>query len=116
MKIKPLLLIAALATLITSCTVQSPNLYTWGDYSNASYEFIKSRSEKDKEALIQVYDKMIKKQTGSRKTVPPGIYADYGYLLIQNGKTDQGKKMLEMEMELYPESKIFIQKILKNVQ
>ena len=31
------------------------------------------------------YEKVIEKQKGSRKVVPPGVNAEYGYLLIKSG-------------------------------
>ena len=48
--------------------------------------------------------------------MPPGVYADYGYILLQIGKTDEGKELLMKEVELYPESKIFIDRILKMLE
>lgn len=116
MKINSLLALAAFATIVSSCTIQSPSLYSWSNYSDATYNYIKSKSETDRDALIKTYEKIIKKQNGARRTVPPGIYADYGYLLIEIGRTEEGKAMLEKEVELYPESAIFIKQILKNIQ
>ena len=46
---------------------------------------------------------------------PPGIYADYGWLLIQNNKVDEGVEMLYAEIELYPESEVFITRMLKEL-
>ena len=68
------------------------------------------------ENLIKTYDMIISKQTESRGIVPPGIYADYGYLLLQSGKTKEGKAMLEKEVELYPESAVFVNSLLKRVK
>jgi hypothetical protein len=48
--------------------------------------------------------------------VPPGVYADYGFILLQASKTDQGREMLEREVALYPESKQFIDRILKLIE
>jgi hypothetical protein len=115
MKIKSMFSLITLTAIFCSCTV-STQLYTWGDYSNATYNFIKTRTDKDRDELITCYKEIIKNQSGERKTVPPGIYADYGYLLIQTGKSDEGKQMLSKEIELYPESKVFIEKIIKNIQ
>jgi len=115
MNFKTLITAFAALLLITSCTTQAPKMYTWGDYSNATYNFIKSHSDADRDALIKTYENIIKKQKGTRKVVPPGIYADYGYLLIQIGQDQKGKEMLEKEVALYPESKVFIERIINNV-
>ena len=66
--------------------------------------------------LIKTYQVIIAKQTGTRSVVPPGIYADYGFLLLQLNKTVEGKEMLLKEISLYPESKVFIDRILNKLQ
>ncbi len=101
--------------LLASCTVQKP-LYSWDRYESASYNFLKNSNEKSINDLIEAYQNIIEKQKGSRGVVPPGIYADYGFLLLQANKTAEGKEMLLKEMELYPESKIFIERILKIIE
>ena len=96
---------------LTSCATQT--LYSWGNYDDTSYKYLKNSDEKSTQALMKTYQQLIEKQTGTRKTVPPGVYADYGFLLLQANKTAEGKEMLQKEIELYPESKVFIERILK---
>jgi hypothetical protein len=108
---KKLLLIATIATL-TSCSAPT-NLYTWSKYEASSYNFLKNTNETTTNKLSEEYQKIIKKQKGIRGAVPPGVYADYGFLLLQTNNMVQAKEMLQKEIELYPESKIFIDKIIK---
>lgn len=100
---------------MASCTVQKP-LYTWDKYEVTSYNYLKNNDEKSTQALIETYQNIIEKQQGSRGVVPPGVYADYGFILLQDNKTDEGKAMLLKEVELYPESKTFIDRILKMIE
>jgi len=102
-------------TFLCSCSSKK-NLYTWANYDTSSYNYIKNRDEKSINQLIETYNKVIEKQKGSRACVPPGIYADYGFLLIQNNKEEKGKELLVLETSLYPESKIFIDKILQMIE
>ena len=102
-------------TLLVSCTTQKP-LYTWGKYEATSYNYLKDNDEKTLLALIENYQKIIENQKGSRKEVPPGVYADYGFILLQAKKVKEGKEMLAMEIANYPESKIFIDRILKMIE
>lgn len=102
--------------LISSCGAPS-TLYTWGNkkkynYHNASYNYLKVSDEKSINALKASYINIIEKQRGTRNTVPPGIYADYGFLLVSIDETEKGIQMLKQEMVLYPESKVFITRIL----
>ncbi|MDR3297346.1 MAG: DUF4810 domain-containing protein [Prevotellaceae bacterium] len=104
--------ICAALCLASSCSTQKP-LYSWDKYNNASYSYLKNSDEAALQELIKTYQKIIAKQTGSRGVVPPGIYADYGFLLLQADKISEGKAMLLKELELYPESKVFVDRILK---
>lgn len=97
---------------LASCTSTKP-LYSWGKYEISSYNYLKNNDEKSSQELIKNYKAIITKQKGSRQVVPPGIYADYGFILLQSGKTEEGNAMIEKEIALYPESKIFIDRITK---
>ncbi len=103
-----------LAMLLSSCA--STKLYSWYDYQEDYYHYVKTNDKKTFDDLVKTYEKIISTQKETRGVVPPGIYADYGYLLIQNGKTAEGKAMLAKELELYPESKVFVGSILKRVK
>jgi hypothetical protein len=101
--------------LLASCATRKP-LYSWDKYEIASYNYLKNSDEKSTQELIETYQKIIEKQKGTRGVVPPGIYADYGFVLLQANKTEEGKAMLLKEIALYPESKIFIDRILKIIE
>lgn len=101
--------------LFSSCTVQQP-LYSWSKYEQASYSYLKNSDEKSTQFLIENYQNIIDKQDGTRKTVPPGVYADYGFVLLQSDRKEEGKSMLLKEIETYPESKVFITTVLKMLE
>ena len=109
------ILVTALLCFASCTTTQAP-LYTWDKYYITSYNYLKDNDEKAMQELIKTYQNIINKQYGARKTVPPGIYADYGFLLLQADRNDEGKKMLQMEIALYPESAVFINRILKMLE
>jgi hypothetical protein len=92
-------------------------MYNWSTYDLASYKYIKNNDEESLKELLKVYDTIINGQANTvRQTVPPGICADYGYMLIKAGKTEEGTKLLKEEIELYPESKTFVTQILGMVK
>lgn len=101
--------------LCISCNVQKP-LYTWSKYDLTSYNYLKNKDEKSTQALMTSYKNIIEKQKGSRGVVPPGVYADYGFVLLMSNRTEEGKNMLTKEISLYPESKIFIDRVLKTIE
>lgn len=112
---RKIIYLAITVVLFTSCDAPK-SLYTWGKYETTSYNYVKNSNEKSTQLLIEDYQKIIDKQKGTRGIVPPGIYADYGFVLIQANRTEEGKAMLQKEIELYPESKTFIDKIYKMLE
>ncbi len=101
-------------TILASCA--PAKMYYWGQYDQVMYQHNKNQTEDTKADLLKVYEDIIKnKNKGSRKEVPPGVYADYGYLLIQEGQIAKGKEMLEMELAIYPESKKIVEYILNKI-
>lgn len=109
---KKSIILAISIVMLASCSSKKA-LYTWDKYEVASYNYLKNSDEKSTQELIKTYQRIIKKQKGSRKVVPPGIYADYGFLLLQSDQTEEGTAMLKKEIKLYPESQLFIDRILK---
>jgi hypothetical protein len=109
---KKLLVLFIPVALLSSCAVNKP-LYSWNKYDITTYNYLKKNDEKSTQEIIKNYELIIAKQKGTRQTVPPGIYADYGYVLLQSGRIEEGNAMLEKEIALYPESKIFIDRIIK---
>ena len=85
----------ALGALLLSSCATTPSLYGWGNYEATSYAVAKTPSEQNLQRLIQVYEELITHPKGTRQLPPPGICAEYGYLLIKQGKPEEGRKLLE---------------------
>lgn len=104
----------SLVTFLASCA--PVKMYYWGQYNQAKYQHNKKQTDETMENLIAVYVDIInKKSKGTSNKVPPGIYADYGYLLIQKGEIERGKEMLEKEIAEYPESERIVAYILNKI-
>lgn len=112
----------ALISLISCGT--SKNLYTWNNYDQSSYDYLKKL---DNESLITFETTLkeiieskprFKRQSKNHKTpkIAPGICAEYGYFLLKKGNQTEAVKMFKKEIALYPESKIFIDRILKKLE
>ncbi len=108
---KKILLFGFSLFMLTSC-MTSTSLYDWKNYETTSYLYYKKQTPEATEQLMKTYEAMINKPNGSRKTIAPGICAEYGYFLLQNGKKAEGVAMLKKERELYPESKVFMDRLI----
>lgn len=143
---KKLALAALTVVLLSSCGAAN-SLYYWGGtrgettaYEKLAYQSYDKQTPKSICGLIAVYEEMVIKPGGTRRVPPPGICAEYGYLLLQPetaaifldnataaqkklfGSGDyetlfmeRGREMLRKEMELYPESVRFIEPLIKKL-
>lgn len=135
-----------IAVLMLSCLVgRSQDLYYWGGkdgnatrYEQLSYKSTGTQTQKSLCKLICVYEKMVSNPGGLRKMPPPGICAEYGYLLLKpetaeafiNAATPEqkrvfdrqdypqffkeyGEKLLTQEFVYYPESEKFLRPLLE---
>jgi hypothetical protein len=115
MKIKNLVFLLCFPLIVMSCATQK-TLYNWGNYQEASYQYMKTNTEQDLEKLLERYQYLIDNQKKGRMVVPPGIYAVYGFLLVKKGRVEEGLKLMKMEVALYPESAVFVERIIKRIE
>lgn len=106
---KNYLIVILTGFLFTACAAQP--MYKWGDYSSSLYKWKKEPNESNLQSHKQVLVTIMEdsKQDGLR--VPPGVYCEYGYLLLNEGNKDEALKYFDMEEQTYPESTIFIQRL-----
>ena len=141
------LLLAAAAFASCGILAPTPPLYYWGGetngttaYEELAYRDFKTQTPEDICRLVFLYENMVSHPSGTRQVPPPGICAEYGYLLLQpttatyftekataqqkkifEGSdygslfTERGKELLQMELELYPESRQFIEPLIKKL-
>ncbi len=108
-------IIATIALSVTSC-VTNQSLYSWYEYEDLAYEYNKEPTEKLQVKVLEQYKKLTDKQKGIRGVVPPGMYAEYGYLLYKTGKKQEGIDFLKKEISQYPESEKYISRIIKQLE
>ena len=109
-------LVAIIPALFSSCSSTSDTLYSWNNYEAVSYKYSKDPSEKNLLELQKCFEKITSQPSGQRKVVPPGILAEYAYFLYKQGKKEQAIEMMNREIEAYPESKEFIDKIINQLE
>jgi len=94
----------------TACATQKP-MYTWGNYSSSLYKLKKNPCEENLVKHKQVLLKIIEDSKENGLRVPPGVYCEYGYILMKEGKSDEALSYYDLEEKTYPESAVFIQRL-----
>lgn len=82
----------------------------------AQYQYVVKPSNSTRERLRSEYINMWLGQKAQRKVVPPGLSADYGLLLYRDGQREDGLSYLRKEVELYPESKTYVERLIKKLE
>jgi hypothetical protein len=106
-------LIIATAILFLGCA--PTGRYYWGKYSTSQYLLMKNANDaarKDHKAeLLKIM--LTSKQRS--KPIPPGICAEYGYMMLNEGDYSVASSYFNAEVENYPESAPLIKLILKRI-
>lgn len=98
--------------LLTGCATQVTEAgYFWGNYSTTLYDYTKSPSEETLEAHVTELREIIEASDERELKVPPGIHAELGFMLSKQGKDELAPQHFAQEIELYPESRIFIERL-----
>ena len=106
------LLLVILSLFVGGCVAPSNQLYEWQDYSHSLYELEQEPSDESyanhKTTLHAIIDNA---DTKGIKT-PPGVCCELGYMYSKEGEADDAIKYYEMEKELFPESQVFVNKLI----
>ena len=143
---KRILTLTLVSIVLTSCGM-STSLYYWGGaqngttaYENLVYQSYDKQTPESLCNLICMYEDIVSNPGGTRRMPPPGICAEYGYMLLipENATiftehatamqrktfasgdyasffTEKGKELLQKEIELYPESAKFIAPLIERL-
>lgn len=98
------------------CT--SPYLYEWGDYDQWLYENYKDPKGDEElyQELTALFDKYEKRKKPSTKPMAPGLFAEYGFLLMRRGDNARAIEYYNKEKALWPESATFMDSMIQTAK
>jgi hypothetical protein len=106
----PLVLLPVLLLPVAGCATRHQR-YDWGSYDPSLYSYYKDPTKVAE--LSASLAAVIDAAAANHAVVPPGIYAEYGYLQLQQGKTASAVELFKKEESQWPESKVFIDRMIK---
>ena len=92
--------VLAVSALMAGCA--APGKYSWGNYDRSLYGYYKDPTSAA-EHLAEL-ESTIQYAEQTKAKIAPGIYAEYGYLLMQQGKATEAAAQFEKEKANWPES------------
>lgn len=110
-----LYVICATSVLFVGCAAKDNSIYSWGSYQQHLYTVQVKPEKADPLKQIRDLQKDIEKAKAKNKPVAPGIYAHLGYQYSLVGNKQKAREYLKLEQQLYPESSVYIQRILKQL-
>lgn len=110
-KCRPLVIPLLVVTVgATGCARQT--LYDWGEYEDTLY----LRYTENDFAQAESYLRRTLPTTAHPSRVPPGVYADYGFLLYRRGDYPGALQYFEKEKQTYPESSALMTKLIDRIR
>jgi hypothetical protein len=109
-------LCALLLFTLVGCAAPKQSLYQWGDYESQVYSLYNDPGKSPIEAQIEKLEADYQTARSTNKAVPPGFHAHLGYLCFQTGKGDQAVQSFQTEKTLFPESAVYMDRILAKVK
>ena len=105
-------LLISCVLLATGCTTVTEAGYYWGDYSSTLYKYTDQPSEETLAAHVEALNDIVEVSSEKGLRVPPGIYAELGYISAKKGEDTTSKAYYEAEVENYPESQPFLERLI----
>ena len=105
--------VVALAGLLGACAQQPKSMYSWQSYQPSVYAYLKDDGA-DYAAQSLAMEKNIETARASNAQLPPGFRAHLGMLYLKLGDGAKGLEQLEGEKAAFPESKPFMDFLLRN--
>jgi hypothetical protein len=90
----------------------SPTIYSWGHYEDQVYTSYAKPGAVPPEQQIEKLEQDYQQARSAQKPVPPGWHAQLGYLYYAVGKQDQARQEFETEKATFPESAVFMNRLL----
>lgn len=107
-----LLAAAAAAAALSACVPQTR--YHWGNYDDALYRHYKNPQER--ETFVESLRTNIQDAEQSGRKVPPGMYAEFGYALLEEGQAQAAVPWFQKEKATWPESTVLMDKMIRNAE
>jgi Uncharacterized protein conserved in bacteria len=107
-------ILLAAAAILTGCTHRT--LYSWGHYEQMIYASYAAPGKVSPEMQIEQLEADYQKARSKGKRMNPGFHAHLGHLYYQVGKIDQARQEFETEKAQFPESAVFMDRLLANLE
>lgn len=111
--IKRSLILVALVFLATGCATNK-GLYEWGSYEDDLFAYYHKPELKEK--VVASHLAYLSELEQNNKKPPPGLLAEAGTLLLQEGDRKGALAFYQREHDLWPESRQMMSALIQNLK
>jgi len=109
-------LLVAFALASIGCASDNRTYY-WSSYQWSAYSGNQiSRGGPDSQRFESTLKRIIEKSAASKRKVPPGVLAEYGYLFFERDEMDTAIEYFQREAREWPESEVFMNRMIEQAQ
>lgn len=113
---KQLPFILLLTLWLTGCQTAVRPLYYWGQYENTLYQTYKNPEKTGPAEQAAKLEEDLARAAAQNLSPNPGLHAQLGFIYYQLGKPDAAEKEFAAEKALFPESTVFIDRMLAKLK
>ncbi len=107
------LIFAGLLTCISFAGCAPKGMYSFGNYSETLYSLEKNQDEESFVNHKQELEKIVTESKAKNLPIPPGIYAELGYMNLKANNSQEALRLFNAESQLYPESKHLMDRLIQ---
>lgn len=96
---------------MSACSSQKP-LYSWNNYNKELLSYYKNPGELNKFAE-KLFEDIEKAEIDGK--VPPGLYAEYGYAMLELGDSGVAIIYFEKERDMWPEAVFLMEAVISRL-
>ncbi|MDF0748604.1 DUF4810 domain-containing protein [Marinobacter sp. 71-i] len=110
---KRFLLTLSMFGLLAGCA-SNQGLYEWGQYQETL--FVVYQEPALKEEALKNYVAFVETGGTPQHPIAPGLFAEAGTFMLEQGDVDSALKFYKMEYEAWPESRPMLSMLIKNLE
>ncbi len=110
---KRLLLTLSMFVWLAGCA-SNQGLYEWGQYQETL--FVVYQEPALKEEALKNYVAFVETGGTPQHPIAPGLFAEAGTFMLEQGEVDSALKFYRMEYDAWPESRPMLSMLIKNLE
>lgn len=108
-----LFIVFSLLVVLAGCA-SNQGLYEWGQYQETL--FVVYHEPELKEEALKGYLEFVETGGTPQHPIAPGLYAEAGTFMLEQGEVDSAIKYYKMEYEAWPESQPMLGMLIENLE